>query len=240
MGPPPARWVQPDSGAPVTYVVDSRGDATIGAAGSQVAVAEALAAWNAAGTRVRLQDGGAATPAPFNACDGVSAVEFNDPFGEIGPPSNCGGVLAVGGFCSTDSGSSTVNGVSFQRITEGDVTVNTGFAGCGFWTATNLAEVLTHEFGHTLGLAHSSENPQEPNPVLRDATMYYLAHLDGRGASLGADDTAGIEALYPVTSSTLSASNSIRLRSFTLSPAAAELVMNAIIYFPNASVVRHK
>jgi len=234
MGPPPARWEQPDSGAPVTYVVDRRGDATIGAAASQTAVAEALAAWSTAGASVRLRDGGPATPAPFNPCDGASTVEFNDPFGEIGPPRNCGGVLAVGGFCSTDTGSSTVNGVAFQRITEGDVTVNTGFAGCDFWTATNLAEILTHEFGHTLGLAHSSENPHEINPLLHDATMYYLAHFDGRGASLRADDMAGIQALYPVTPAP-PAFNPIRLRRLTLNPTAAELVMNAIIHFPSVS-----
>ncbi len=75
--------------------------------------------------------------------------------------------------------------------------VNNGFGDCPFWNARNLAELLTHEVGHTLGLAHSSDNPDEPDVSLRDATMYYAAHFDGRGATLRSDDIAAICTLYP-------------------------------------------
>jgi len=34
-----------------------------------------------------------------------------------------------------------VNGKTFYRITEGNITFNQGFANCSFWNQTNLAEV---------------------------------------------------------------------------------------------------
>src|SRR5262249_30385371 len=61
--------------------------------------------------------------------------------------------------------------------------------GCSFWNATNVAEVATHEIGHTIGLAHSTDP---------SATMYSFAHFDGRGAGLTDDDRAGVSYLYPV------------------------------------------
>ncbi len=196
LGPPAARWIEPDEGAPLRYSVEPGGDRSLGAAATQAAVRQAMAAWNAAGSSLRMVNGGAATAAPFQSCDGQSTIQFNDPFGEIGAPANCGGILAIGGYCTTHAASSTVNGITFLRITEGDLTVNDGFDGCRYWNATNLAEVLTHELGHTIGLGHSSENGRESNGTLKEATMFYLAHFDGRGAALRSDDLAGVRALY--------------------------------------------
>ncbi len=194
----PARWTEPDRGSPVAYAIDPTGDAQCGPAASQEAATLALSAWSNAGGSLRLLDGGPAAPAPFAVCDGVSTILFNDPFDEIGPLVNCTGVLAIAGFCSTEVGGSIVNGIVFERITEGDVMLNKGLADCPFWNATSLAEVLTHELGHTIGLGHSSEDPDELDPLLRDATMYFRAHFDGRGATLRADDIAGVRALYPL------------------------------------------
>ncbi len=195
MDAPHGRWHEPDLGEPVVYLV-AGADPKLGEAASLAAVDGAAAAWtNVPGANIVLARGGSTPPAPL-ACDGLSQIVFNDPFNEMPAPVSCTGVLALGGFC-TSSETDVVNGVTFDRITEGNVTLNGGFGNCPFWNATNLAEVLTHELGHTIGIGHSSENPDEPNPVLADATMYYRAHFDGRGASVHADDIAAVRFIYP-------------------------------------------
>jgi hypothetical protein len=52
-----------------------------------------------------------------------------------------------------------------------------------------IEDVLTHEFGHALGLSHSD---------VADATMYpYYYYCSEDTRSLAADDIAGVESLYP-------------------------------------------
>ena len=197
LGNPPARWVEPDQGLPVRYRV-ANADPSLGAAASNAVIDAALGAWTSVPTAsIVLERGAPTSTAPSIAggtCDGHSTIQFADPFGEIAPLDGCSGTLAVGGFC-TGPGTTTVGQQAFERISEGDLTVADGLGRC--LDRTGYAEIVTHEVGHTIGLGHSSENPNEPNPVLRDATMYFLAHLDGRGASLRADDVAGVSALYP-------------------------------------------
>src|SRR6185295_15997418 len=144
-----ARWFLSD-GAPVEYHTSVDKDAGLGVDASIRAVTAALAAWSSTDcASLRLVDVGDADPAPFSVCDGRTQITFNDPAGEIPDAVGCRGVLAVGGVCSNSGTINTLDGVPFYGITEGDVVVNAGFAGCPFWTATNLAELLTHEVGHT-------------------------------------------------------------------------------------------
>ena len=100
--------------------------------------------------------------------DGVNSVSFRDPLGQIGLPSGCRGVLAIGGFYRAPE-LRTVNGVTFYRIIDADVTTADGWKGCGFYeNQANFSEVLTHELGHVQAAGFSARRPrrQEEGPVL--------------------------------------------------------------------------
>jgi uncharacterized protein (TIGR03382 family) len=76
------------------------------------------------------------------------------------------------------------------RIHEADMSMNgqhyTWITGPGSGSSVNAYSIVLHEGGHYVGLDHSSD---------RSAIMYF-AYSGGIGA-IGADDTAGICALYP-------------------------------------------
>jgi len=192
-----SRFFEPDEGKALSFFVDNAGDALLGRATSRAAVDAGFAAWtNVATATITLQDGGLTSDTNL-PCPGANKIVFNDPAGRIDPPVNCHGTLALGFYCRTTAEAKVLGGRSFDRILNGYVIFANGWNGCDVWTATNLAEIATHEVGHAIGMAHSSEDPNEATFTLKDATMYFLAHFDGRGASVHSDDIGGISALYP-------------------------------------------
>ena len=183
----PIRWFEPDSGQAVTYYVDSTGDSKLGPDSSRAVVDAALAAWTSVPTSsLTLVDGGTTAPGPFAQC-GINRIVFNDPYNEIPNPAGCSGILAMGGFCTIGQ-TTVVNSTTFSRIVVGKVTFNDGWSGCSGWNQCNLAEVATHEIGHTIGLGHSADSA---------ATMRASAHFDGRCAGLATDDMNGVTFIYP-------------------------------------------
>lgn len=186
----PGRWFEADRGEPVGYFVDPSGDATIGPEETRAAIDAAMAAWSMPPiATLRLQRAGEAAPGKLD-CSGPTQIMFNDPQEVLSDPWFCSGILAVGGFCAEKSSTTTVNGVTFPRITTAKILFNNGWGQCPFWNTCNVAEVVTHELGHTIGFGHSGDSR---------ATMFAYAHFDGRCAALRADDLAALSFVYPAS-----------------------------------------
>ena len=122
-------------------------------------------------------------------------VQFHDNFNRI---SNNSSTLAFGGasfFIDAGNGG-TVNGRSFNPIATGYVVLN--HSKSFLRDPSNLEQVISHEIGHVIGLDHSSETANESNNEKAEAIMYYLAHSDGRGATLNNYDINTVRKAYPL------------------------------------------
>jgi hypothetical protein len=86
---------------------------------------------------------------------------------------------------------------------DGGMTFVTGTSPCA--GGIYIENTAAHEFGHALGLGHSSDP---------EATMYYMAsYCSTTGMSLANDDLAAVEALYPPSSQTPNAAPAVTISS---------------------------
>ena len=196
---PPLRWFEVDTGQSVVFKVNT--DSAPPQAESDVIAA--TNAWSSvAGCSLRVVEGGTTDTCGLFAYDGTNSISFNNCDGYFSGSGTCSaGVLAVTSISAYDRSQSTViNGVTFYRALEANLTFNP-FAACAFADHCQFQEIVTHEMGHGLGLHHSWDSSfgGSPTPTEQAATMYWVAHFDGRCASLRQDDINGISFIYPST-----------------------------------------
>lgn len=135
----------------------------------------------------------------LDAPNGVNEVLFNDPLNEISGTWNrsTGGVVGQGGFNGVSTGgtwnapftadpSHPAGPVHAYAITEGNLVVQDGVSSSTGISSTRLAEIVAHEFGHTLGIGHST-----------DSTALMYPTVTGLGPSLRPDDQLAARWLYP-------------------------------------------
>ncbi len=199
----PGRFIAGDREVPIRVLVDM--DAwPAGLTSNQVlaAIETALNAW-AAVTSLTFTNEGVVSfgmgADQITTDDGRLRIQVHDLYHRI----LGGSTLGIGGHAyrydatlfPTGGLGGRVRSTEFDLMVRGYVVLQ--HTNSALSNVATFEEVVAHEIGHALGLRHTSENPSEPDPALREALMYYRAHADGRGAALYTTDVANIRQAYP-------------------------------------------
>ncbi len=210
----------------VYVTVDSEGTKEIAGDGEHAVVDQSIAAWNDGGRSCSYMD---IVKEPSRSVevgnDKINVIKFRDatwcrpPVGDDPPrchsPSAAGLTTAVfvddsdsdrdGAIVDADI---ELNGVDFA-ISTNDQTLGT--AGC----KSDLANTLTHELGHLLGLEHPCRTAADParidgngnpvpscsstsDPMILEATMYNFQDCgETKKGTLSQDDINAVCAVYP-------------------------------------------
>jgi len=208
----PCRFITCDSGLPIPCLVDidpTKLPAGTDATEALAIVQDALDAWSEVSS-LKFQIEGTvifgSRADTIAASDGKLRIQLHDTFNAI-PSIDTLGIGGVG-ITGTAGSGATIAGRTFLKLTRGYVVLN--HRATSMADPLNFAEVLTHEIGHALGLAHSSGVSTETDPVLKDATMFYMSHQDGRGADVRLYDEDRIRFGYPLNTPPFSTDRVLR------------------------------
>jgi len=194
----PFRYSLADQGRPIPVIADvSTLPSGITEQQALTALQNALDAWEAVCTvRFKLQGTETFTQSAddYSSSDGqVIRIQMHDNFSKI---SNASNTLGFGGssfFVNLGAGG-TVGTKGFNPASHGYVVLE--HTQSTLEDPVALEEVLAHELGHVIGLAHSSETNPEPDASLREAIMYFQIHDDNRGAAIQTYDTTTVLQAY--------------------------------------------
>ena len=198
----PGRFIQCDRGEAIPYLVDADFlPAGISQSQALAAVADAFAAWSAASSLKFKFEGLQSFGMPaadVSTLDGRIRVQLHDAYGfiDISDTLGEGGASATSVALGSHWGyGGAVNGQECHRMKRGYVVMKHTAA---FFNANTVdfAEVLCHEIGHALGLAHSSNDSNEADPQLLGSVMFFQT-AGGRGAVLNTYDQNEVRLLYP-------------------------------------------
>lgn len=149
--------------------------------------------------RYTYSGAGSGAPGGLSTPNGANEIIFGDVLNEIeGTWDGRSGVVGRGGFNNVRGGGSWTSPFaadashpattypSTGNILEGNLVIQDGVSPSRGISSSALAEILAHEFGHTLGFGHSL-----------DGTALMYSSVTGLGASLRADDRTAARWLYP-------------------------------------------
>ncbi len=152
-----------------------------------MAVSKAGAAWtNEPAATIKLANGGTTGISTLTQ-DNFNAVVFNSNQSDF-PLNWCDSGIS-GCALIWGNGGNTFNGESFHSIVEMDVLVRPGTL-----TQTKVESILTHEFGHGIGLKHSESWPAPPTPS--NASIMASSFNQGNGAILQDRDREAVATVY--------------------------------------------
>lgn len=185
-----ARWHEADWGAPV-FVDSMSSGHPLFPGGGFTQLLRAIGLWTGP-SALRLLPGTLRGPRCFGsseAADGRVSVSYDDPCDEIADTSP---TLAIGGAYYSSADVRVVNGLTFWKITKGVVVLDNARAKFSGLSTGCYEEILTHELGHAVGLAHTSATPAVMAPWLAPECVHRTESLP-----LQRPDLDALDAAYP-------------------------------------------